>query len=124
MATFSSGEGPLSVQCSYPGTRSGTNIGGAPAWITLDPIGRGQLLPPSPSNPPSAPATETPAMRNLTASLSSYTSLSDFPLAARLVLAVFLISVGLGYFSALVNLHFQQASAGEGLPTKDDVVNS
>ena len=40
----------------------------------------------------------------------------------RLVLSLFLIAVGLGYFSALVQLHFQNASAGEPLPTTDDVV--
>src|SRR4051812_7411870 len=76
------------------------------------------------SNLPSVPPTELPAMRDPAASSSRHTVLRDLPLAARLVLAVFLISVGLGYFSALVNLHFQEASAGEGLPTKDNVVNS
>jgi hypothetical protein len=49
-------------------------------------------------------------------------SLHDLPLAARLTLALFLVSVGLGYFSALINLHFQSASPGEALPTAADAV--
>ncbi len=48
--------------------------------------------------------------------------LRDLPLAARLTLAVFLISIGIGYVSALVNLHFQTASPGEPMPTDEDVV--
>jgi hypothetical protein len=51
-------------------------------------------------------------------------TLRDLPFAARLTLAVFLVSVGIGYFSALVNLHFQSASPGESLPTKDDVISA
>jgi hypothetical protein len=46
--------------------------------------------------------------------------LRDLPLAARLTLAVFLISVGIGYLSALVQLHFQHASPGSLLPTPED----
>jgi hypothetical protein len=46
--------------------------------------------------------------------------LRDLPLAARLTLAVFLISVAIGYASALVQLHFQHASPGNLLPTADD----
>src|ERR1700752_4089113 len=49
-------------------------------------------------------------------------TLRDLPLAARIVLAAFLLSVGLGYFSAMVQLHFQHASKGELMPTADDVV--
>jgi hypothetical protein len=49
-------------------------------------------------------------------------TLHDLPLAARLVLAVFLIAVGLGYGSALVQLHFQHATPGSALPSIDDVV--
>ena len=48
--------------------------------------------------------------------------LRDLPLSARLVLSVFLISVGCGYFAALVQLHFQHASPGAPLPSHDDVV--
>jgi hypothetical protein len=36
------------------------------------------------------------------------------------VIAAFLVSVGIGYCSALVQLHFQQASPGRLLPTADD----
>jgi hypothetical protein len=39
--------------------------------------------------------------------------LRDLLLAARLTLAVFLTLVGVGYFSALINLHCRSASAGE-----------
>jgi hypothetical protein len=46
--------------------------------------------------------------------------LRDLPLSARLVLSAFLLSVGLGYFAALVQLHMQHASPGNMLPTADD----
>jgi hypothetical protein len=49
-------------------------------------------------------------------------SLRDLPLPARIVLAVFLISVGIGYISALIQLHFQHASPGSPLPSKEDAV--
>src|SRR4051812_32722118 len=49
-------------------------------------------------------------------------TLRDLPLAARLVLAAFLLSVGIGYGSAMVQLHFQHASKGELMPTPNDVV--
>ena len=50
-------------------------------------------------------------------------TLRDLPLAARLVISVFLISVGLGYFSALVQLHMQHSTRnGEPMPTVADVV--
>lgn len=42
--------------------------------------------------------------------------LHSLPLPARLVIAVFLVSVGIGYFSALVQLHFQGATPGHLLP--------
>jgi hypothetical protein len=48
--------------------------------------------------------------------------LRDLPFAARLTLALFMASVGIGYLSALINLHFQSASAGEPLPTKADTI--
>ena len=48
--------------------------------------------------------------------------LRDLPLPIRLTLSVFLLTVGAGYFSALVQLHFQHASRGNPLPTPDDVV--
>jgi hypothetical protein len=49
-------------------------------------------------------------------------TLRTLPLPARLVLAVFLISVGIGYLSALVQLHFQHAGKGQVLPGPDDTV--
>ncbi len=50
-------------------------------------------------------------------------TLRDLPLAARITLSAFLISIGLGYFSALVQLHFQHSSLnGSPLPTPDDIV--
>ena len=49
-------------------------------------------------------------------------TLGDLPAAARLTLAAFLISIGIGYFSALVQLHFQHAQPGELMPTGDDAV--
>jgi hypothetical protein len=51
-------------------------------------------------------------------------TLSDLTLAVRLTLAMFLISVGVGYLSALVNLHFQEASPGNLLPDESDVLRS
>jgi hypothetical protein len=50
-------------------------------------------------------------------------TLRDLPLAARLTLAAVLISVGIGYFSALVQLHFQHARPGSVLPTLEDSVD-
>jgi mono/diheme cytochrome c family protein len=49
-------------------------------------------------------------------------TLRELPLATRLTLAVFLMSVGIGYVAALIQLHFQHASPGELLPTTDDAV--
>lgn len=48
--------------------------------------------------------------------------LRDLGVAPRLVIALFLVSVGIGYFSALAQLHFQNASAGRLLPDPDDAV--
>lgn len=48
--------------------------------------------------------------------------LRDLPLSSRLTLALFLIAVGLGYSSAMLQLHLQHASAGEVLPSNADVV--
>jgi hypothetical protein len=50
-------------------------------------------------------------------------TLYNLPLAARLTLAVFLISVGIGYFSALIQLHFQHATPGEMMPTPKSTVD-
>jgi mono/diheme cytochrome c family protein len=51
-------------------------------------------------------------------------SLSNLPFAARLTLACFLLSVGVGYCSALVQLHFQHAAPGDMLPQTKDVVRT
>jgi hypothetical protein len=53
--------------------------------------------------------------------LRSFT-LSELPLPVRLTLALFLLSVGIGYVSALVQLHFQHATPGNPLPSPDDAV--
>jgi hypothetical protein len=50
--------------------------------------------------------------------------LRDLPLSPRLVIAAFLLSVGMGYFSALVQLHFQLASAGQLLPGPDEAIDA
>jgi hypothetical protein len=51
-------------------------------------------------------------------------ALRDLPLTSRLVIAAFLISAGIGYFSALVQLHFQGGTrAGELLPGPKEAVN-
>src|SRR5579884_3409440 len=49
-------------------------------------------------------------------------TLGELPLPARLTLAVFLLSVGIGYVSALVQLHFQHATPGDLLPSPEDAV--
>jgi hypothetical protein len=50
-------------------------------------------------------------------------TLRELPFAARLVLTCFLCAVGLGYFSALVQLHLQHGSRdGNPLPTTADVI--
>jgi hypothetical protein len=46
--------------------------------------------------------------------------LRNLPLPTRLVIAAFLVSVSIGYFSALVQLHFQHAKPGKALPDADD----
>lgn len=46
----------------------------------------------------------------------------QLPFAARLALAAALISIGIGYFSAIVQLHFQHASGGAALPKGSDAV--
>jgi hypothetical protein len=49
-------------------------------------------------------------------------TLHDLPLPAKLVLSAFLMSVGLGYCWALMQLHFKHSSAGNLLPGVTDVV--
>ena len=49
-------------------------------------------------------------------------TLRQLPLPVRLVLSLFLLSVGLGYLSALMQLHFRHATSGDALPMPDDMV--
>ncbi len=51
---------------------------------------------------------------------SSTMELRNLPLVPRLVLSMFLVSVGAGYLSALVQLHFQHAKPGNLLPDMQD----
>jgi hypothetical protein len=46
--------------------------------------------------------------------------LRDLPAAPRLVIAAFLLTVGVGYLTALVQLHFQHAPAGTLLPGPEE----
>jgi hypothetical protein len=48
--------------------------------------------------------------------------LRDLPFVARFVIACFLCSVGVGYFSALVQVHVQNAPAGAPLPGAPDLI--
>jgi hypothetical protein len=48
--------------------------------------------------------------------------LRDLPLAVRLTLSAFLISVGIGYLAALVQLHLQHAAPGNLLPSGKDSI--
>jgi len=49
-------------------------------------------------------------------------TLRQLPLPAKLVISVFLISVGAGYLAAMVQLHYKQASPGNLAPSLSDVV--
>src|SRR5262245_25263169 len=51
----------------------------------------------------------------------SYT-LRDLPLPVKVVASVFLLAVGVGYGSAMVQLHMQDAKSGKPTPTVDDVI--
>ncbi len=52
-------------------------------------------------------------------------TLRDLSLPVRLVLSAFLIAVGVGYASALVQLHFQHSGRnGAPLPTKENVIET
>ena len=48
--------------------------------------------------------------------------LRHFSLPVRLCIAAFLISLGLGYLAAMVQMHFQHATQGQAMPTLDDIV--
>jgi hypothetical protein len=56
-------------------------------------------------------------------STSPRKTLRDLPMSARLVLSLFLLSVGLGYLSALVQLHFKHATRGEFLPNAQNAID-
>src|SRR5262249_32952932 len=61
-------------------------------------------------------------MSEPTAAATRFT-LRDLPLPAKLVVTVFLLAVGLGYTSAMVQLHMQHGERdGKALPTRDNVV--
>lgn len=49
-------------------------------------------------------------------------SLRDLPLPVKVVASVFLMAVGVGYTSAMVQLHMQDAKSGKPMPTVDDVI--
>ncbi|HEY3787545.1 MAG TPA: hypothetical protein VGL71_01765, partial [Urbifossiella sp.] len=50
-------------------------------------------------------------------------TLRALPLAAKLVVTLFMLTVGLGYFSALVQMHFQHTQAdGSPMPGLNDVI--
>lgn len=51
----------------------------------------------------------------------SYT-LRDLPLPVKVVATVFLLAVGSGYLSAMVQLHMQDSKSGKPMPTVADVV--
>jgi hypothetical protein len=51
---------------------------------------------------------------------SSHYVLRNLPLVPRVVIAAFLLSVGIGYFSALVQLHYQMAKPGQPLPGPEE----
>ncbi len=51
----------------------------------------------------------------------SYT-LRDLPLPVKVVVSVFLMAVGIGYTSALVQLHMQDSKSGKPMPTVEDVI--
>src|SRR6476620_6056018 len=64
---------------------------------------------------PASVAPEPPAAPRFT--------LRQLPLPAKLVLSTFLLAVGVGYSSAMVQLHMQHGDRdGQPLPTVDNVV--
>jgi hypothetical protein len=49
-------------------------------------------------------------------------SLRDLPLPVKVVASVFLMAVGVGYTSAMVQLHMQDSKSGQPMPTVEDVI--
>lgn len=50
-------------------------------------------------------------------------TLRELPLSARLTIALFLLSVGLGYLAALVQIKMQHAGPGEVVPTPEKTIH-
>src|SRR5262245_40208499 len=73
-------------------------------------------------HPPDSPTPPESLLMTSTTPETRFT-VRDLPFAARLTLTLFLVSVGIGYCSALVQLHFQHAKAGRMLPDGADAVN-
>lgn len=49
--------------------------------------------------------------------------LRKLPRAGKIVVATLLLSIGIGFTSAIVNLHFQSASAGQPLPGPEETIS-
>ena len=49
--------------------------------------------------------------------------LKKLPFAGKIVVATLLLSIGIGFTSAIVNLHFQSANAGQPLPGPEETVS-
>jgi cytochrome c553 len=49
-------------------------------------------------------------------------TLRDLPLPVKVVASVFLMAVGVGYSSAMVQLHLQDSKSGQPMPTVEDVI--
>ncbi len=49
--------------------------------------------------------------------------LRKLPVAGKIVVATLLLSIGIGFTSAIVNLHFQSANAGQPLPGPEETVS-
>ena len=49
--------------------------------------------------------------------------LKKLPLAGKIVVTTLLLSIGVGFTSAIVNLHFQSANAGQPLPGPEETIS-
>lgn len=49
--------------------------------------------------------------------------LRKLPVAGKIVIATMLLSIGIGFTSAIVNLHFQSANAGQPLPGPEETIS-
>ena len=69
------------------------------------------------------PIPHTPDQIRSSPDMAARFTLRHLPLPAKLVVSAFLISVGVGYFSALVQLHMQHGERdGNPLPTPENVI--